>query len=266
MKFQLKKSVKAQKGFTLVELSVVVLVAGLMLTAVMKGQSMLETARAQNLYNDIKNVESLLGQYESVKGRLPGDCNSDGLMGFSLNANGGSTASSTINFDRSAANQALRAELYSQTALVTAASSASAAALTQEQSCPVASGVAINEGNANIWINDMRTSNVLPRNTVPRIFAKHIGEDMVFVGAWRDTATNESYNALTLANVPVDMAQRVMMKINGNDTLTNEGQIRVIPATGALATGTYVSGAFAGDKVGTVNLVYFFRNHPGLNS
>jgi prepilin-type N-terminal cleavage/methylation domain-containing protein len=68
MKLQLKKSVKAQKGFTLVELSVVVLVAGLMLTAVMKGQSMLETARAQKMSSDIKNIEALIGHYETAAG------------------------------------------------------------------------------------------------------------------------------------------------------------------------------------------------------
>ena len=58
MKFTFKKSAKAQKGFTLVELSVVVLVAGLMLTAVMKGQTLVESARAQKLLNDIKNIET----------------------------------------------------------------------------------------------------------------------------------------------------------------------------------------------------------------
>ena len=257
MKNLSKKSIKSQKGFTLVELSVVVLVAGLMLTAVMKGQSMLETARAQNLYNDIKNVESLLGQYESVKGRLPGDCNSDGLIGFLLND---STRFSTV-----AADQATRAELYGDSAVIVLPNT-TGGVLTKTVSCPVGTAVASDEANANIWVNDMRTANVLPRNTVPRIFAKHIGEDAVFVGQWFDTTTTESYNAMTLSNVPVDMAQRVMMKINGNDTLTNEGQIRIVDPAASATAGAYVADGFAGDKKGTVNLVYFFRNHPGLNS
>jgi len=38
MIFTKRKSLETQKGFTLVELSMVVLVAGLLLTAVMKGQ------------------------------------------------------------------------------------------------------------------------------------------------------------------------------------------------------------------------------------
>ena len=259
MKYLSKKSIKSQKGFTLVELSVVVLVAGLMLTAVMKGQSMLETARAQNLYNDIKNVESLLGQYESVKGRLPGDCNSDGLIGYTLN--------SATHFSKVAADQATRAELYGDSAVIVGPNTTGTTVTSVKTvSCPVGAAVVADEANANIWVNDMRTANVLPRNTVPRIFAKHIGEDAVFVGQWFDTTTAESYNAMTLSNVPVDMAQRVMMKINGNDTLTNEGQIRIVNPTATASAGSYVADGFSGDKKGTVNLVYFFRNHPGLNS
>jgi len=65
MNFFKSKSVRAQKGFTLVELSIVVLVAGLMLAAVMQGQSMLEGSRAQKLLHDIKNIEALIGQHSN---------------------------------------------------------------------------------------------------------------------------------------------------------------------------------------------------------
>jgi prepilin-type N-terminal cleavage/methylation domain-containing protein len=250
------KSAKAQKGFTLVELSVVILIAGLMLTAVMKGQTMLETARASKMLNDIKNIEALLGNYETAKGRLPGDCNSDGLIGWSLNG-GGSNTPASFTYSTLGADQAFRAERYSNSG---AATTVGAATSGNEFHCPAVGGVAPLEANANTWINDLRAGNFLPVNTVPRLFAKHIGEDTVYVGQWYDDLTTESYNAMTLANVPAPMAQRLMKSINGSDSTTDVGQIRVI--TG-VANGTYVTNAFDGANKGSVvNLVYFFRNQP----
>jgi prepilin-type N-terminal cleavage/methylation domain-containing protein len=258
MKFKLKKSVKAQKGFTLVELSVVVLVAGLMLTAVMKGQSMLETARAQKMSNDIKNIEALIGNYETAKGRLPGDCNSDGLIGVNLNSGDG-TLLTNLTYASTVSDQSARAILYSNTGAATTAAT-SVTDVGPELHCPAVSGAAANEANANVWVNDLRSGNFIGVNTVPRLFAKHIGEDMTFVGTWRDTTTGENYNAMTLANVPANIAQRVMQSINGSDSTTDMGQIRVFNTA---AAGTYVANAFTGTTTGSVvNLVYFYRNQP----
>jgi prepilin-type N-terminal cleavage/methylation domain-containing protein len=258
MKFQLKKSVKAQKGFTLVELSVVVLVAGLMLTAVMKGQSVLETARAQKMSNDIKNIEALIGNYETAKGRLPGDCNSDGLIGVNLNtATGSGTILGTLDYASTADKQTARALLYSNSGAATTVGSGTAG---PELHCPPVSGVIGQEADANIWVNDLRAGNFIGVNTVPRLFAKHIGEDMTFVGTWTDATTAENYNAMTLVNVPASIAQRVVFSINGSDSTTDMGQMRVFN-TGT--TGTYVANAFTGTTTGSVvNLVYFYRNQP----
>ena len=258
MKFTFKKSAKAQKGFTLVELSVVVLVAGLMLGAVVKGQSLVESARAQKLLNDIKNVEALIGAYENAKGRLPGDCNGDGLVNTYLNTGSGGTLLNNLGYGTTAANQTTRALLYSNSGAATTVATPGTPA--PEVHCSPTSGQVGEEANANIWVNDLRAGNFIGANTVPRIFAKHIGEDMMYVGTWYDAATTEAYNAITLANVPAAMAQRVMQNINGNDHTTDFGQIRVINSEGV---GTYRSNAFTGATSGSVvNLVYFYRNQP----
>jgi len=254
-----KKNAKAQKGFTLVELSVVILIAGLMLTAVMKGQSMLETARASKLVNDIKNIEALLGNFETAKGRLPGDCNADGIIGVALNTVTGITNTGTpvaLSYATTAAAQVGRGEAYS----FSGAGSVAALVAGNDTHCPAVAGVAAAEVNYNIWVNDLRANQFIGSNTVPRLFAKHIAEDMIFVGAFFDTNSAEVYNAMTIANVPAGMAQRVMKSINGSDSTTDMGQMRVIDkTTGA----TYVADAFAGTTTGSVvNLVYFFRNAP----
>ena len=263
MKFAFKRSAKAQKGFTLVELSVVVLVAGLMLTAVMKGQTLVESARAQKLLNDIKNIETSIGEYENLTGRLPGDCNRNGIFDYPLNTGAVSegdasgVAAATYGF---AANSA-RGLLYSYSGLPLSGAAAGSAA-TQDQYCAAVGGAVAAEvgaASAGLWINDLRNAEVINKNTVPRAFAKHIGEDFIFVGSFVDG--DEAYNAMTIANVPYAMAKRVMMKVNGSETITHQGQMRVINAT----TGaTYVENAFAAGDVDSpvVNLVYFYRNQP----
>lgn len=263
MKVCKAKSTKAQKGFTLVELSVVILVAGLMLTAVMKGQSMLETARASKLLSEVKNVEALLGNFETAKGRLPGDCNGDGLIGFSLNSGASNTIATGLSYATTIDAQKTRAELYSFSGLPTTANAGTIAA-TVDEHCAAAGSVAAVEANANVWVNDLRAHNFIGLNSVPRLFSKHIGEDSIFVGQFGDTATGEFYNAMTLSNVPAPMAQRLMKSINGNDSTTDTGQVRVIDNT---TGGTYRSSAFTNAASGSVvNLVYFFRNQPRAGS
>jgi len=257
MKIFTRKSATAQKGSTLVEASVVVVIAGLMLTGVTNGQSMLETTRATKLLNDVKSIEALLGHFETAKGRLPGDCNSDGLIGAGLNSVGGlvSTVGATA-YSLSPTAQTTRAQLYSFSGAATVANLAAG----NDTHCPAVAGSAAAETNVNVWVNDLRANNFIGANTVPRLFAKHIGEDMIFVGSFGDAATGETYNAMTLVNVPAAMAQRLIKNINGNDSTTDFGQMRVINNT----TGnTYVANAFAGTTTGSVvNLVYFYRNQP----
>jgi hypothetical protein len=206
MKIFTRKSATAQKGSTLVEASVVVLIAGLMLTGVTNGQSMLETTRATKLLNDVKSIEALLGHFETAKGRLPGDCNSDGLIGAGLNSVGGlvSTVGATA-YSLSPTAQTTRAQLYSFSGAATVANLAAG----NDTHCPAVAGSAAAETNVNVWVNDLRANNFIGANTVPRLFAKHIGEDMIFVGSFGDAATGETYNAMTLVNVPAGMAQRL---------------------------------------------------------
>ena len=250
MKFQLKKSVKAQKGFTLVELSVVVLVAGLMLTAVMKGQSMLEGARAQKLLNDVKNVEALVGQFENQKGRLPGDCDRNGMVDYNLNGVGYTLA-----------GNAARAALYDYTggALATAATTGGEPLA----ACPDVAALTEVEANTNRWINDLRNANVISRNTTNRLFAKHVAEDFIFLGTWAGSTISggETFNAITVANVPVAMAKRILSSVNGSEVDSDSGQIRVLDsaAAGKIMTSANFKLLSNNDVVG---LIYFYRNQP----
>ena len=73
---------RQQRGFTLVELSVVLVVVGLLFAAVVKGQEVVDSAKSQKLINDIKSTEALIQKFVQIKSRMPGDCNADGVIDF----------------------------------------------------------------------------------------------------------------------------------------------------------------------------------------
>ncbi|WP_374490017.1 prepilin-type N-terminal cleavage/methylation domain-containing protein [Zoogloea sp.] len=62
-----------QRGFTLVEMAVVLVVIGLLLGGVLKGQELINSARVKNLVNDFRTTASHLHTYQDRFRSLPGD-------------------------------------------------------------------------------------------------------------------------------------------------------------------------------------------------
>jgi prepilin-type N-terminal cleavage/methylation domain-containing protein len=71
----------SQRGFTLIELAIVLVIIGIILGAVLKGQDLVENARHKKLATEVKLWESLTWTYYDRKGRFPGDSNRDGTIG-----------------------------------------------------------------------------------------------------------------------------------------------------------------------------------------
>ncbi|HUX63421.1 prepilin-type N-terminal cleavage/methylation domain-containing protein [Sulfuricella sp.] len=64
---------KTQSGFTLVEIAIVLVIIGLLLGGVLKGQAMIESAKVKNLGNDLKGIETAFYAYQDKFRALPGD-------------------------------------------------------------------------------------------------------------------------------------------------------------------------------------------------
>lgn len=64
---------RAQQGFTLVELAVVLLIIGLLLGGVLKGQSLIDSAKVKNLAQDFRSLPALVHVYQDRFRALPGD-------------------------------------------------------------------------------------------------------------------------------------------------------------------------------------------------
>jgi len=65
----------AQSGFTLVEIAIVLVIVGLLLGGVLKGQELIENARVKDAANIINGTAAAYNSYLDRYGRLPGDDN-----------------------------------------------------------------------------------------------------------------------------------------------------------------------------------------------
>jgi prepilin-type N-terminal cleavage/methylation domain-containing protein len=62
-----------QRGFTLIEIAIVLVIIGLLLGGVLKGQELINSAKVKNLINDIRSTSTFVYAYQDRFRRLPGD-------------------------------------------------------------------------------------------------------------------------------------------------------------------------------------------------
>lgn len=64
---------KKQSGFTLIELAIVLVIIGLLLGGVLKGQELINSAKAKSIANDLKNAQIFIYGYQDKFRAIPGD-------------------------------------------------------------------------------------------------------------------------------------------------------------------------------------------------
>jgi len=67
------KPTARQTGFTLVEIAVVLVIIGLLIGGVLKGQELINSAKVKNLAQDFRNIQTILYAYQDKFRALPGD-------------------------------------------------------------------------------------------------------------------------------------------------------------------------------------------------
>ena len=62
-----------QSGFTLVEIAIVLVIIGLLLGGILKGQELINSAKVKNLANDFRVIPTYIYAYQDKYKSLPGD-------------------------------------------------------------------------------------------------------------------------------------------------------------------------------------------------
>ena len=75
----MRKEMK-KEGFTLVELSIVLVIIGLLIGGILVAQSMISTARIQNVIREIQQYDVAVTNYQTKYIYVPGDANKDGWL------------------------------------------------------------------------------------------------------------------------------------------------------------------------------------------
>jgi len=260
---------RQQRGFTLVEMSVTLVIAGLLFAAVATSKELIAQAKSAKMLNEIKTFEGQLQQYAQFKGRLPGDCNADGIIDYAADAT-----------PRNDTGNTLRAQQYSYSLLLPTIPLIAPLTATEEtDGCAlIGTGdiatVAVSTTNANVWLNDLKLAGLVSDSAPNRDLAKTVNEDFLFVGKVTDnggvSADAADYNAIVIHNVPQWMARRLAVAINGQDARADRSRVRLLSR--GSSDGTYsatwqtnqVAGSLSGSATqdAMVTVVYFFDRVP----
>ena len=89
----MKKTNKS--GFTLVELSIVLVIIGLLIGGILVGQSLIESAKMQSFIRQVGQYDAAVGVFKDKFGNLPGDNSLFGTVCTGTCASGDGTISST---------------------------------------------------------------------------------------------------------------------------------------------------------------------------
>lgn len=270
-----RKTARKQRGFTLVEMSVTMAAAGLLFSAVTTGQELVDQAKATKLINDVKTVEMQIQQYAQLKGRMPGDCDADGVIDYAADKNSTSSVRSDVGNNDRAIEYAYSVALPTIPADGTVASAQTAGCALTGGTTSV-STVVTSLTNANVWLNDLKLAGVVSDSAPNRKLAKLVNEDFVFVGnvtdSGNESAQGAQYNAIVVHNVPQWMARRLATAINGQDAVADRTRVRLLSRDStagnysALWQTTQVTDGTEATRDGMVTVVYFFDRVPESKS
>jgi hypothetical protein len=147
----------------------------------LKGQELINNAKVKRLQNDLKGLEAAIWTFYDRTGRMPGDCDGNGIIGYGIGA--GSTGAG-IGFSTST-----------------------------DPTADYCATTGTNEVNANRAFSDLRVQRVLPYSQPNTSLARHVFNDYFVIGSIAVDARN--YNAIVIYGIPAWAAKMIDVSIDG---------------------------------------------------
>lgn len=252
-----------QRGFTLVELAIVMVIAGLILTAVLKGTDAVNKAKVERMVSDLRGLQGTLLEFQKRNGRLAGDCDNNGILHMAAAGNIPLTATALPAY---AANTGTAAILDYTQANRTMPATPVGTSGTANVTCT--DNASAREADINLVWNELRRAGVVDANRLPRELARHSFNDIFLVTTMRDTAAlgSQPAGAIVVYGIPVWMAEAVDAAIDGAATtydgtadslgMANTGRVRLWAGSGGTASPMTAAAPFP----------YLFTAANGTNS
>ena len=210
------------KGFTLVELAIVLVIIGIILGAVLKGQDLINNSKGKRVTSDMRGIEALLWTYYDRKGHWPGDCALTGVLGYSpTNASVPDAVADLLSNDPDATVDA----------------------------CDYTAGAPLLAAQDAIF-SDLRSARVASFETPNIVLAKHVAGGSFRIGDATD-GTN-IVQVLVVYDIPAWMAKMIDVSIDGTET-GDAGRVR---DWGTADTGAVWPTDANNDQI--VSMAYFF--------
>jgi len=204
----------ASAGFTMVELAIVLVVAGLILVAVLKGTDTVNKAKVERAVADMKGLQGMLLDAKKRNGRLPGDCNNDGTISLypkSVRTFLSSAETPNVN----ATNRSVLLNGSCGTPVSTAGAMIDDLLAGQI----VANGTdGAPADTSNLVFNELRRAGVVDGSRTNMELAKHSMGDIFQIGSMSQTSGGGLIraNVIVMYGIPVWMAEAIDAAIDGS--------------------------------------------------
>lgn len=169
------------RGFTLVELAIVLVIIGIILGAILKGQELINNAKVKRLQNDLRGLEAAIWTFYDRTGRMPGDCNGNGIIGIGL---GNDITGAGLGFSSN-----------------------------PDPTADYCATTDTGEENVNRAFSDLRVQRILPYSQPNANLARHTFNDYFAIGSYYNGT--RSFNAIVIYGIPAWAAKMIDVSIDG---------------------------------------------------
>jgi len=179
---------RGQGGFTMVELAIVLVIAGIILIGALKGTDMINKAKIERTVSDVRGIQTMIFEHEKRTAKLAGDCDGDGLI---------EATAATLQVVR------LAGDAYDDLADPMATAGSTAACV----------DTSTDEGDINIAWKDLRKAAIVDQNRINRQITKNQTNNFYGIGSW--DINGVPANVITVYDVPLWMAKGIDVAIDG---------------------------------------------------